>query len=215
MKKVEDDPRPALKRWLSALLLLVLAGALLLLLWLIVAGQSATPVHVQALQVPASRPVEQNEVAPATQVDAETTDAAPSEYSVAPNTSDIVPAGAKPKGSVRSPSIETVSGPELEPGLTPGIVLQNMRSVVRDYGARFGGNPFGNNREITAKLNGVNPKQVVFLKPEDGMRINERGELIDNWGTPFFFHQISGTEMEIRSAGRDRRMWTSDDLVIK
>ena len=216
MKKVEDDPRPASKRWLSALLLLVLAGALLLLLWLIVAGQSATPVHVQALQAAASRPVKQNEVAPPPQADAETIDPAPSEHDDALNTAaDIVPAGPKPKDSVRRPSLETASGPELEPGLTPGIVLQNMRSVVRDYSARFGGNPFGNNREITAKLNGANLKQVVFLKPEDGMRINERGELIDNWGTPFFFHQISGAEMEIHSAGRDRRMWTPDDLVIK
>jgi len=53
-----------------------------------------------------------------------------------------------------------------------------MRSVIRDYGARFGGNPFGNNREITAMLNGGNPQQVVFLKPEDGMRLNSRGELM-------------------------------------
>jgi len=90
-----------------------------------------------------------------------------------------------------------------------------MRSAVRDYSARFGGNPFGNNREITGKLNGGNPKQIVFLKEDDGMRINQRGELIDNWGTPFFFHQISGTEMEIRSAGPDRKMWTPDDLVLK
>ena len=90
-----------------------------------------------------------------------------------------------------------------------------MRGAVRDYAARFGGNPFGINREITSKLNGANPKQVVFLKPEDGMRISDRGELIDNWGTPFFFHQISGTEMEIRSAGPDRKLWTKDDLVIR
>ena len=47
------------------------------------------------------------------------------------------------------------------------------------------------------------------------MRINARGELIDNWGTPFFFHQVSGTEMEIRSAGPDMKMWTADDLVTK
>ena len=90
-----------------------------------------------------------------------------------------------------------------------------MRSVIRNYSTDFGGNPFGNNREITARLNGGNPKQIVFLKEEDGMRINERGELIDNWGTPFFFHQISGAEMEIRSAGPDRKMWTRDDLIIK
>lgn len=100
-------------------------------------------------------------------------------------------------------------------GLTPETVLENTRSVFRQYASRFGGNPVGTNPEITAALNGGNPKQVNFLKPEDGLRINSRGELIDSWGTPYFFHQLSANEMEIHSAGPDRAMWTADDLVIK
>jgi hypothetical protein len=110
---------------------------------------------------------------------------------------------------------ETPAGPATGPALPPATVLENMRSVFRQYCARLGGNPIGNNAEITAALNGGNPRQVVFLNPEDGTRINSRGELVDNWGTPFFFHQISRTEMEIRSAGPDRKMWTADDLAIK
>lgn len=110
---------------------------------------------------------------------------------------------------------ETPAGPETGPALPPVTVLENMRAVFRQYCARLGGNPIGNNPEITAALNGGNPRQVVFLNPEDGTRINHRGELIDNWGTPFFFHQISRTQMEIRSAGPDRKMWTADDLAIK
>jgi len=91
-----------------------------------------------------------------------------------------------------------------------------MRSVFRQYSSRLGGNPVGDNAEITAALNGRNARQVVFLnQEEDGVRINARGELVDNWNTPYFFHQLSRTEMEIRSAGSDRRMWTADDLVIK
>lgn len=104
---------------------------------------------------------------------------------------------------------------ELNSGLTPAIVLENMRSVFRQYQLRFHENPVGDNAEIARALTGGNPKQVVFLQPEDGMRLNARGELIDNWGTPFFFHQLSRSEMEIRSAGPDSRMWTSDDLVMK
>jgi hypothetical protein len=68
---------------------------------------------------------------------------------------------------------------------------------------------------FTAALNGDNPKGVHFLNPEKGMRVNDRGELVDPWGTPFFFHQLSGTQTEIRSAGPDKQMWTADDLVIK
>jgi hypothetical protein len=56
---------------------------------------------------------------------------------------------------------------------------------------------------------------VKFIRPDSGLRINEKGELVDAWGTPFFFHQLSGSEMEIRSAGPDKVMWTDDDLVTK
>ena len=79
----------------------------------------------------------------------------------------------------------------------------------------FGGNPVGTNPEITAQLNGGNLKQINFIQPDAGMRINEKGELVDVWNTPLFFHQISGTETEIHSAGPDKIMWTPDDLVAR
>jgi hypothetical protein len=99
--------------------------------------------------------------------------------------------------------------------LPPAMVLDNMRTAIRQYGSMFGGNPVGTNPEITSALNGRNPKQANFLNPEAGLRINDKGELTDPWGTPFFFHQLSGIEMEIRSAGPDKTMWTADDLRTK
>jgi hypothetical protein len=98
---------------------------------------------------------------------------------------------------------------------TPNIVLEKVAHAIRDYASMFGGNPVGTNPEITAVLNGQNPRQANFISPEAGMRINGNGELVDPWGTPYFFHQLSGTEMEIHSAGPDKIMWTSDDLVVK
>jgi hypothetical protein len=95
------------------------------------------------------------------------------------------------------------------------IVLENMSRAIRQYGGMFGGNPVGTNPEISSQLSGNNPKHISFINAEAGMRINENGELIDPWGTPYFFHQLSGTDMEIHSAGPDRAMWTMDDLVIK
>lgn len=89
-----------------------------------------------------------------------------------------------------------------------------MQKTIRLYGSTFGGNPVGTNPEITRQLQGENPKRINFLKP-DGNRVNSNGELVDPWGTPYFFHQLSGTEMEIHSAGPDRRMWTADDLVTR
>jgi hypothetical protein len=99
--------------------------------------------------------------------------------------------------------------------LVPELVLDNVRHAIRSYGFRFGGNPVGVNSEIASQLNGNNPPQANFIQPDAGMRLNERGELVDPWGTPYFFHQLSGTETEIRSAGPDKTMWTADDLVAK
>jgi hypothetical protein len=99
--------------------------------------------------------------------------------------------------------------------LAPETVLQNMSRAVRQFGEKFGGNPVGTNPEITEQLTGHNPKHLSFISAEAGLRLNANGELIDPWGTPFFFHQLSGREMEIHSAGPDRVMWTADDLVIK
>jgi hypothetical protein len=94
-------------------------------------------------------------------------------------------------------------------------VLSNMRVTINHYRSMFSENPVGTNPEITKALNGDNPKQATLIKEESGLRIDGRGELVDYWGTPFFFHQLSGTEMEIHSAGPDKLMWTADDLVTR
>jgi hypothetical protein len=93
-------------------------------------------------------------------------------------------------------------------------VVQNVSRVIRQYGEMFGGNPVGNNQEITSQLSGKNPKHINFISTDAGMRINGDGELVDPWGTPYFFHQLSGADTEIHSAGPDRIMWTADDIVV-
>jgi hypothetical protein len=99
--------------------------------------------------------------------------------------------------------------------LEPAVVLESLRHAIRDYGSMFGGNPVGLNSEITSQLNGHNSRQANFIEPAAGMRMNAQGELVDPWGTPYFFHQLSGTRMEIRSAGPDKILWTADDLVVE
>jgi len=75
------------------------------------------------------------------------------------------------------------------------------------------GNPWGENTDIAAALTGANPLGLALI-PRRHPAINSAGELIDRWGTPFFFHQLSGTRMEIRSAGPDRTFHTGDDTVL-
>ena len=73
----------------------------------------------------------------------------------------------------------------------PATVLENVSCTVRQYGEMFGGNPVGTNPEITSQLGGNNPKHINFITAEAGMRVNENGEMVDAWGTPYFFHQLS------------------------
>lgn len=75
------------------------------------------------------------------------------------------------------------------------------------------GNPVGTNAEITAALTGKNSLQLDLI-PRDHPAINVRGELCDRWGTPFRFHQLSGTNMQIISAGPDRDFATADDVAV-
>ena len=82
--------------------------------------------------------------------------------------------------------------------------------MVREYRDAVGENPVGTNAEIVKAVMGDNLKQAKIGLPE-GQGINGKGELVDRWGTPYFFHQVSKSEMEIRSAGPDREMWTGDD----
>ncbi len=97
-------------------------------------------------------------------------------------------------------------------GRTPETELGRVSMLVRDYRAAYGANPVGNNREIVRTLLGDNPRGTKFLGPAT-VSLNERGELLDAWGHPYFFHALSGTAMEIRSAGPDGRAYTADDLT--
>ena len=93
--------------------------------------------------------------------------------------------------------------------------MQILNGVLLAWQTNFHGqgNPVGENADITAALTGKNPLNFQFIR-RDHPAINARGELCDRWGTPFFFHALSGTRMELRSAGPDRQMYTDDDIVF-
>ncbi len=92
--------------------------------------------------------------------------------------------------------------------------LRQLHEIFVAYrGAVHGDNPVGDNVDITEVLTGRNALGFAFI-PKDHPAINADGELCDRWGVPYFFHQLSGEEMEIRSAGPDHKMWTADDEVL-
>ena len=72
----------------------------------------------------------------------------------------------------------------------------------------------GLNEEYVDFLIGKNPKGIQML-PHDHPDISEKGELLDRWGTPYFFHPVSEKRVDILSAGPDRTLFTDDDVSLK
>lgn len=115
------------------------------------------------------------------------------------------------------PSPPVNAGPPLgapdASGMAKGAIdLDKVSLMLRDYRTRMGENPTGTNAEIMKAVMGGNPKKAQ-LGPPEGQQVNGNGELVDRWGTPYFFHQVSKSDMEIRSAGPDQKMWTDDDVT--
>lgn len=70
----------------------------------------------------------------------------------------------------------------------------------------------GDNADITAALTGTQyPGQKGHLFPRQHNAIRA-GQLVDRWGTPFWFHANGPGQLEIRSAGPDKQLFTPDDI---
>jgi hypothetical protein len=140
-----------------------------------------------------------------------------------------LPTPTQPRAAAQAPAAQPVavelpsSAPEESSRLADGLnspsgdIHADLRIVnhifVAYRAALHNGNPVGENSEITAALTGRNRLGFAFI-PKDCPAINSKGELCDRWGRPYFFHQISGEQMEIRSAGPDGVLWTTDDAVL-
>lgn len=91
--------------------------------------------------------------------------------------------------------------------------LAIIQQLLQEYRRNLGGNPVGENDEVTAALTGGNEKKLVYLAQETRPLIDDNGRLTDRWGNPYVFHALSGKTMEIRSAGPDGIPYNADDLV--
>lgn len=89
--------------------------------------------------------------------------------------------------------------------------LQILDELISTYRRTLGTNPSGDNSDIVAALVGGAPEGTFFPRQSTALR---GGELLDRWGTPYWFHPINATTTEIRSAGPDKQLFTSDDIVL-
>ena len=167
------------------------------------AGQApATPAETPVFAVTAVIPARVSSPAPLATV------TPPATIAVVSAQPRLAPAvGASPAGN------PAIGRPHQIDRATAMIELQKVRAMIASYHTLMGQNPVGTNAEIMKALMGGNPHQAT-LGPPPGQVLDAKGELIDPWGTPYFFHQLSGDDMEIHSAGPDKVMWTQDDLVI-
>jgi hypothetical protein len=92
--------------------------------------------------------------------------------------------------------------------------LDVLASFMDLYTRAFkSGNPVGENMDITAAITGTaNPNKPGRLFPPKHNAIR-KGQLVDRWGSPFWFHPETAFKMEIRSAGPDRSLFTEDDII--
>ena len=108
-----------------------------------------------------------------------------------------------------NPSVE--ASRMITPSITPEESLDLISQIMGHYRYAYQENPVGENSEITARLLGNNPKNIVFIAPD--CRALRGGKLVDPWGAPLFFHALSAEQMDVVSAGSDREFWTDDDLT--
>ncbi|MEO1844642.1 MAG: hypothetical protein ABGZ37_10240 [Akkermansiaceae bacterium] len=105
---------------------------------------------------------------------------------------------------------ESLNDPEASAEDDLGVVEE----LIRNYQQRLSRVPTGGlNEEIVGSLRGRNPWKLVYIG-EENAELNEKGELLDRFGTPYYFHPISETRIDVRSAGPDRKFWTEDDVWL-
>lgn len=95
---------------------------------------------------------------------------------------------------------------------TPLNDLEIVNEFFDMYRKTFSQLPVGSNEDLTAILTGSNPLEGVLFPADSPMIV--RGEIVDRWGSPYWFHPNSSARVEIRSAGPDKSLFTSDDVIL-
>jgi len=130
-----------------------------------------------------------------------------------PLTPSISQTPVRPKVLTASESLLAGYG---DPNTPPIEDLRKVHRVVSGYFSvikeptRF---PIGGNADLAAALKGENPNREVFLTADHPI-FSKDGLLIDRWGTPLVVHPEGWRQIELRTAGPDKKPYTEDDLVI-
>lgn len=92
--------------------------------------------------------------------------------------------------------------------------VSHLAEVLSFYRMVFKENPVAaDNQSVMSALMGNNSRGIVVF-PSDHPSLNSQGELMDRWGTPYYFHALSGVQMEVVSVGPDKKLGTRDDIIF-
>jgi len=193
---------------------LLAVGAILAIISLVVVlrrnGNASSPVRSLAPQLPpAANSVRQEATGSPSEPSQSPHSAAPARKILVGQPALFAPRPEELSTTERPPLGNLIGAPNTRPDAEPQLVLD----VLKAYRRYFGAYPAGeNNRQFVNALLGANKDNLPFLA-HDHPRISANGELVDAWGTPFYFHQNSRQSIEVRSAGADRLLYTDDDIV--
>jgi len=86
----------------------------------------------------------------------------------------------------------------------------NLILGLQQYREFIGSYPTGNNITVAKALLGRTDKKVLILAVRNKSDINDKGEIMDPWRTPFRFY-FAENEVMIRSAGPNK-VWEDSDI---
>jgi hypothetical protein len=93
------------------------------------------------------------------------------------------------------------------------VLMMRLQAEIKNYQYEFGSYPTGDCTQVIKQLLGDNPKKIEFLNPKNPF-INQAGELLDPWGTPFAINFLSTNSFIISSAGKDKKFGDKDDIIF-
>ncbi len=136
-------------------------------------------------------------------------EAAPAREQVEGQPALVAPQLSELSTTERPPLADALGAPNTPPEAEVKIVLDILTAYYRYFHVFPAGE---SNQHFVNALLGANKHKLPFI-PHDHPRINAKGELVDAWGTPFFFHQNSRDSVQVRGAGPDKILFTADDFI--
>ena len=129
-----------------------------------------------------------------------------------PVTAPLPPATpTPPQTQEQDPIIASMHQEMIQPETLPERELEILQELISLHQRGVGNGTFGDNGDVTRSLVGDSEKGAWL--PRQSPRIRD-GQLLDRWGSPYWFHPNSGNQIEIRSAGPDKNLFSPDDIIL-